>query len=41
MISNNIDPQKLSPFVQVQFKNKCLVDTGTNKSVISEKFLGH
>ena len=40
MISNNIDPQRFSPFVHVQFrkfKMNALVDTPVDKSVMSEK----
>ena len=42
MINNNIDPDRLSPLVQVQFKERKqygLVDTGADKSVISQEFL--
>ena len=41
LINNNIDPQRLSPLVQVQFKQiklNALVDIGADKSVISEEF---
>ena len=39
LINNNVDAQRLSPLVQVQFKHiksNALVDTGADKSVISE-----